>query len=265
VLRRILGRVRNLLTFPDGHTTWPVFGDWKFNDVAPVRQYQFVQKTREEIEVRLVAPRPVSPNEEQGLTRIIHEHLGYPFRLVFTYHDEIPRDAGGKYEDFKSEIGLRPGPPGPGGGDRRDRPEAEVADPLPTASSERLPRPGRIARAGIKLGLGPGPSPAMRTAAHARPSAPGRRVAGIGSSTSRPERRRRAQLAPTREIRAFGFAGQAPFARSIRRSTVNNSFTSATRGSGRDLGRKARGKKFREPIFFLQSRAISPITRLTDV
>lgn len=35
---------------------------------------------------------------------LVRERLAYPFKLIHTYHDEIPRSAGGKYEDFYSEI-----------------------------------------------------------------------------------------------------------------------------------------------------------------
>ena len=31
--------------------------------------------------------------------------IGYPFAVTYTYPDEIPREPGGKYEDFESEIG----------------------------------------------------------------------------------------------------------------------------------------------------------------
>jgi hypothetical protein len=35
---------------------------------------------------------------------MITERLGYPFALTVTYLDEIPRSAGGKFEDFRSEL-----------------------------------------------------------------------------------------------------------------------------------------------------------------
>lgn len=104
VLSRINGRVRNMLTLPTGEQHWPFLGARQYNDVAPIRQYQFVQKTLELIEVKLVALRQVTADEEDKLREIIIARLGYPFELTFTYHDDIPRSAGGKYEDFMSEI-----------------------------------------------------------------------------------------------------------------------------------------------------------------
>jgi len=104
VLTRILGRVRNMLTFPDGRRNWPVFADDRFVTIAPIRQYQFVQKTPERIEVRFVADRVVTSEEEQRLRALINGRLGYDFDLVFTYPSHIPRDASGKFEDFRSEV-----------------------------------------------------------------------------------------------------------------------------------------------------------------
>jgi phenylacetate-CoA ligase len=104
VLTRVMGRVRNMLTFPDGRRNWPVFADNQFVTIAPIRQYQFVQKTPARIEVRLVADRAVTSEEEERLRVLINGRLGYDFELVFRYPADIPRDASGKFEDFRSEV-----------------------------------------------------------------------------------------------------------------------------------------------------------------
>lgn len=104
VLARVLGRVRNLLVYPDGHRAWPLFRDDRFAEIAPVRQYQLVQKTLEHLELRLVADRPLTGSEEDALRAILVDRLRHPFRITFAYPSEIPRSAGGKYEDFRSEV-----------------------------------------------------------------------------------------------------------------------------------------------------------------
>ena len=104
VLNRIMGRVRNMLTLPSGDRLWPFFRVSRFNDIAPISQFQFVQKTPQLIEVRLVVGRELSEGEEVELRELIVARLGYPFTLRFSYLDEIPRSASGKYEDFRSEI-----------------------------------------------------------------------------------------------------------------------------------------------------------------
>ena len=104
VLNRILGRVRNMVTLPSGERYWPpVYGE-RYREVAPIRQFQFVQKSLERLEVKLVADRELTAAEQGKLRDLIHQRIRYPFEITFTYHDEIPRGPGGKYEDFRSEL-----------------------------------------------------------------------------------------------------------------------------------------------------------------
>jgi phenylacetate-CoA ligase len=104
VIRRIVGRVRNMLRLPDGSLRHPRFGEAQFGIIAPVRQFQVVQKTLHDIEVALVVARTLTPAEEDTLRVQILKNLGHSFRLSFVYKDNIPRSAGGKYEDFRSEV-----------------------------------------------------------------------------------------------------------------------------------------------------------------
>ncbi len=104
VLKRILGRTRNMLTYPSGDQIWPVVRPSHYSQIAPVRQVQMLQTSRESIEVRLVVASPLSIRHEETLARAIHESLGYPFQLDFKYWDQIPRSPGGKFEEFISSI-----------------------------------------------------------------------------------------------------------------------------------------------------------------
>ncbi len=104
VLQRIVGRVRNMLTFPDGRTAWPLVGEMFYRGVAPIRQYQMIQKAPNRLELRIVPERPLTAEEEDELRAIVRRRMGHPFEIDFSYHDEIARGPGGKYEDFRSEI-----------------------------------------------------------------------------------------------------------------------------------------------------------------
>ena len=105
VLTRILGRERNaLLVAPTGESYWPAFGSRKFTSIAPIVQHQFVQKGADWIEARLVTERPLTPDEEVQLRTHIQGRLPWPFRVTFSYLDDIPRNAGGKFENFVSEL-----------------------------------------------------------------------------------------------------------------------------------------------------------------
>ncbi len=98
-----------MLTLPSGDQRWPTFGDpGQLGRAAPlfarVRQFQVVQRSLHTLEARLVVPEPFSPEEENVLADYVESTLGHRFELVFSYVDHIPRSAGGKFEDFRSEL-----------------------------------------------------------------------------------------------------------------------------------------------------------------
>lgn len=104
-LSRIMGRRRNMLTLPNGERHWPLVGAYRFREVADIRQYQLVQHTLNEVEVKLVVAHPLSSEQETRLTTIIHGALGYPFLLRFIYSNkELPKTRGGKFEEFISLV-----------------------------------------------------------------------------------------------------------------------------------------------------------------
>lgn len=105
VLARILGRTRNLLTLPNGERRWPALGVAGMRSTAPVLQCQIVQPRLDTLEVRLVVERPLEAAEEQALRAGIRERAGHPFELLLSYHQELERGPGGKFEEFKSLLG----------------------------------------------------------------------------------------------------------------------------------------------------------------
>lgn len=104
VIRRVMGRARNILTYPTGETHFPLLGGERYAEIAPIRQYQVIQRSPREIEVRLVVDRPLASDEEAALREFILTKLGFPFDLKFSFPTRIPMGAGGKFEDFISEI-----------------------------------------------------------------------------------------------------------------------------------------------------------------
>ena len=104
-LKRILGRRRNMVRLPDGRLLWPAIGGLRYCDIAPIRQFQFIQRDRDTIEVRLVSAAPLRSEQERGIGDLIRKALDYPFRLQFIYFQEqIPRGPGGKFEEFVCEL-----------------------------------------------------------------------------------------------------------------------------------------------------------------
>lgn len=104
VLKRILGRQRNMLTLPDGRQHWPSFPAEGWLPVAPVRQFQLVQRDLERIEARFVADRPLTADELRRLEAMLHEYLRYAFKIDFVQLERIERKPNCKFEDFISEL-----------------------------------------------------------------------------------------------------------------------------------------------------------------
>ena len=104
VLLRIIGRVRNMLVTADGKRYWPALRIGEFTDIAPVLQSQLVQTAYDLVEWRLVTAVPTTADQEARLRERMLSRLPSGFRLKFEYLHRIPRSAGGKYEDFISEI-----------------------------------------------------------------------------------------------------------------------------------------------------------------
>jgi phenylacetate-coenzyme A ligase PaaK-like adenylate-forming protein len=108
-LRRILGRERNRVRLPDGRWHWPEFDSLiAYQEVAPVDQFQVLQRRDDTLEVVAVGPRPPSQEEEQAFAERLHGTLGHPFPLRFVWRTEpIARTRGGKFEPFRREAPAR--------------------------------------------------------------------------------------------------------------------------------------------------------------
>ena len=97
-----------MLTLPSGGQLWPdfttVFVYGLKKALPPLRQAQLVQRTPEEIEVRLVVARPVTPKEEERARKAFGKALSDEFAYRFVYMDEIPLADSAKFEPVKCEL-----------------------------------------------------------------------------------------------------------------------------------------------------------------
>ncbi|MES2957448.1 MAG: phenylacetate--CoA ligase family protein [Pseudomonadota bacterium] len=105
VLKRVMGRFRNLLTLPNGEQRWPKMGYEELRRVAPVDLMQMVQHGLNDIEVRLVLAQPLTSEQQAALTRFIQHNLGHAFTLRFSTVDTIRSTVNGKVEQFISMLG----------------------------------------------------------------------------------------------------------------------------------------------------------------
>jgi phenylacetate-CoA ligase len=108
VLERVGGRVRNLLTLPNGEQRFPDFGAKFYGEIALVTQFQLVQKTLQRMELRVVAERKPTKAEEAAIKRRLNSQLHHTFEIDLVVCDTIARGPGGKYEEFRSELEIPP-------------------------------------------------------------------------------------------------------------------------------------------------------------
>jgi len=107
VLSRLHGRSRNRLRLPDGRSEFPYLGEHgqiKSETGVEVRQFQVVQRSLEEIEMKLVTDRPFTAEERERVVRLAQRNLGHPFRITITLWDDLPKGPRGKFEEFVSEV-----------------------------------------------------------------------------------------------------------------------------------------------------------------
>ena len=92
VLRRINGRVRNMLRMLDGSSKWPNPGFRAIMAVAPLQQFQLVQTDAEalELKLKLGVQESLLADLEQEIVVILHRFLDYLFQIKFTYLNPFP-------------------------------------------------------------------------------------------------------------------------------------------------------------------------------
>jgi len=106
VLRRILGRQRNIFVLPNGEKRWPVLDTSikGLSEITCVRQFQVVQSSFTELDVNMRVTRPLTEAEQTIIRATLESALGYPFEIRIHYVDSIERGSSGKFEDYRCDI-----------------------------------------------------------------------------------------------------------------------------------------------------------------
>ena len=71
-------------------------------------QFQIVQTSFDEIEVRYRPIPGAPPADEAGLGTYLRQEIAPDLRVTAVPVDDIPRSADGKFEDFVSLVDRRP-------------------------------------------------------------------------------------------------------------------------------------------------------------
>jgi phenylacetate-coenzyme A ligase PaaK-like adenylate-forming protein len=109
VLTRVVGRGRGLIRLPDGRRYRPSVSIVPIARIAPVRAAQIFQREIDHVEVRLVCSGSLDHEQLERVTECVRAGLGYPMRITFSYHDDLPRGPTDKFEDFVCLLDDNPG------------------------------------------------------------------------------------------------------------------------------------------------------------
>jgi phenylacetate-coenzyme A ligase PaaK-like adenylate-forming protein len=101
-LTRIVGRRRNMLTYPDGRTAWPVF-TVACRAAARYREVQLVQPRVDALVLRVVADQPLDGADRAALVAALHACLGHPFDVTIEEVAEL-RGPTGKLDELVSLV-----------------------------------------------------------------------------------------------------------------------------------------------------------------
>ena len=105
VLTRVVGRKTGQVILPDGRRFMPDVRGHLLTAVAPVEKYQFVQRTLDEVDVKLVLPQPLQSETEEAFLALFRQLFRHEFRFNLSVVDDIPRRASGKYDIFRCDVG----------------------------------------------------------------------------------------------------------------------------------------------------------------
>lgn len=103
-LRRIIGRVRNVFTRPDGTLMAPDLRSADLQRFVDFVQMQIIQISRSMIEVRYVPGKSGRTPDEMGLRDHFRMAIYPELSLRVVAVDAIPRLPSGKYEDYVSKV-----------------------------------------------------------------------------------------------------------------------------------------------------------------
>lgn len=104
VLKRILGRTRDMFVLPNGDRIWPQLRPPAVLKHLPAVQWQAVQTARDLIEIRYVHDGSDRQASEGGMRSYIHERFGSDVGVALVEVNQIERSSGGKFREFISLV-----------------------------------------------------------------------------------------------------------------------------------------------------------------
>ena len=103
MLASIQGRVQGMIALPSGKYVSGVFFPHLFKDFDVV-QYQVIQESLEEVNIRLVAGPGLTEKDKEFILDTIREYIGGELTVKVTLVDRIEANPSGKFEFTISKV-----------------------------------------------------------------------------------------------------------------------------------------------------------------
>ena len=97
-IKKIHGRVRNMMLLPNGDKKWPLIGSLEYESFG-IKRFKMVQTKINELELSIIC-HPLGDREVE-LIEVVNKWVGFPVNVVIKYVDEFPNY---KFEEFVCDI-----------------------------------------------------------------------------------------------------------------------------------------------------------------
>ena len=95
----VIGRVRNMVKYPDGTKAWPLFGTIYLRNIVDIKRVQAIQESLTDITLKVQGEIP--DNLVPDVIKLVQECLKYEFNIKIEQVNGFPE---GKFEEFVCKI-----------------------------------------------------------------------------------------------------------------------------------------------------------------
>ncbi len=97
-IKKIHGRVRNMMVLPNGDKKWPLVGSLQYESFG-IKRFQMVQTKIDELELSIICE-PLN-EKELDLIEVVKKQIGFDINVIIKYVDDFPNY---KFEEFVCAI-----------------------------------------------------------------------------------------------------------------------------------------------------------------
>jgi phenylacetate-CoA ligase len=97
-IKKIHGRVRNMMILPNGDKKWPLIGSLEYESFG-IKRFKMVQTKVDELELSIICEPLVE--RETDLIDVVNKWVGFPVNVIIKYVDSFPNY---KFEEFVCAI-----------------------------------------------------------------------------------------------------------------------------------------------------------------